>query len=411
MTAPPLATEARLPNRRIVIPALGITQIFAWGSTFYLPAVLAPFIAKDTGWSYDWIIGGVSVGLLVAGLASPTVGLLIAKSGGRTVLAGGAFLLAAGLFGIGIAPSLPWYFAGWAVIGLGMSASLYDAAFSALGGIYGSQSRSAITSLTLFGGFASTVCWPLSAVLAEHVGWRGACLTYAAIQVAIALPILLLALPHHARAIDKDSAPTERKLVRLQRAEYVVFALLALVLTIGAAILSIMGTQLLLILIARGLDVPVAVGLGAIVGPSQVGARVIEMLAGSRYHPVWTMVASAVLVAISALMLTGGFPIIALAIALYGAGNGIGSIARGTVPLALFGPKRYPVLMGRLALPLLVAMAISPFIGGLIFQRGGPDSVLALLTAIALANVVLVGALGVLTWRHVRDPDFDDIPR
>jgi hypothetical protein len=316
------------------------------------------------------------------------------------VLASGALLLAAGLLGIGIAPSLPWYLAGWALIGLGMSAGLYDAAFSTLGGNYGSQSRSAITSLTLFGGFASTVCWPLSAYLAERVGWRGACLTYATMQVAIALPIQLLVLPRRLRAVDAHVGAKERTSIQLERSEYVVFALLALVLTIGAAILSIIGTHLLLILIARGLDMSVAVGLGAIVGPSQVGARVIEMLAGSRYHPVWTMVASAVLVAIAALMLTGGFPIIALVIALYGAGNGIGSIARGTVPLALFGAKRYPVLMGRLALPLLMAMAISPFIGGLIFQNGGADRVLALLTAMALANVVLVGALRMLTWRH-----------
>jgi MFS family permease len=121
-------------------------------------ASYAPFIAKDTGWSYDLIIGGVAVGLLVAGLSATRVGHLIANMGGRPVLAGGALLLAAGLLGIGLAPSFAWYLAGWVVIGLGMSAGLYDAAFSTLGGIYGSQSRSAITSVTLFGGFASTVC-------------------------------------------------------------------------------------------------------------------------------------------------------------------------------------------------------------------------------------------------------------
>jgi len=398
-------TEGRVaeaPDRRVIVPALGVTQILAWGSTFYLPAVLAPFIAKDTGWSYEMIIGGVSAGLLVAGLASPRVGHLIVRRGGRPVLVGGALLLAGGLLGIGFAPSFPWYLAGWLVIGLGMSAGLYDAAFSTLGTIYGSQSRSAITSLTLFGGFASTVCWPLSAFLAEQLGWRGACFIYAAIQVVIALPIYVLALPSQSRAVEADVTAKGGAKVRLLCSEYPVFALLAVVLTIGAAILSVMGTHLLLILIARGLDVSVAVGLGAIVGPSQVGARVIEMLAGSRYHPMWTMVASAVLVAIAAFMLVGGFPIIAIAIGLYGAGNGIGSIARGTVPLALFGPKRYPVLMGRLALPLLIAMAISPFIGGLAFQKGGADWVLAPLAAFALANVVLVVAFGVLMWRQTQ---------
>jgi hypothetical protein len=144
---------------------------------------------------------------------------------------------------------------------------------------------------------------------------------------------------------------------------------------------------------ARGLELAAAVALGTIVGPAQVGARVIEMLAGRHYHPVWTMIASAVLVAISAVMLLAGFPLVALAIVLYGAGNGIGSVARGTLPLALFGAERYPVLMGRLALPLLVAMAVSPYLGGLAFQRGGADATLGMLAALALTNVALVIAL------------------
>src|SRR6516162_9145664 len=136
-----------LSDRRIIIPALGITQIFAWGSTFYLPAALAPLIASDTGWPYDLTVGGVSVGLLVAGLASPRVGHLIADKGGRLVLAIGALLLAAGLLGLGTASNLIWYLVAWVVVGLGMSASLYDAAFSTLGRIYGSGSRTAITAV------------------------------------------------------------------------------------------------------------------------------------------------------------------------------------------------------------------------------------------------------------------------
>ena len=388
-----------LPDRRIVIPALGIAQIFAWGSTFYLPAALAPLIATDTGWTYDLIVGGVSVGLLVAGLAAPRVGRLIAANGGRPVLAIGALLLAAGLIGIGTAANFAWYLAGWVVIGLGMSASLYDAAFSTLGRIYGARSRTALTSVTLFGGFASTVCWPLSAFLAARYGWRGACFTYAAIQLAVALPIHLFALPQ-ATASGAGVVIEPRPPARLRRDEYATFGLLAAVLTLGASVLSIIGTHLLPILTARGLDMAVAVGLGAIVGPAQVGARIIELLIGNRYDPVWTIVASAVVVAIAAVLMVSGFPIIALAIALYGAGNGIGSVARGTVPLALFGADRYPVLMGRLGFPLLMAMAVSPYLGGLAFQKGGADLTLWLVTAIASANVVLVAALRVATWRR-----------
>ncbi len=388
-----------LPDRRVVIPALGITQIFAWGSTFYLPAALAPSIARDTGWTYDWIVGGVSIGLLVAGLASPRVGYLIADKGGRPVLAIGALLLATGLLVIGNGTGFIWYLFGWVVIGLGMSASLYDAAFSTLGRIYGSHSRTAITSVTLFGGFASTVCWPLSVFLAARFGWRGTCLTYAAIQIAIALPIHLLALPH-ATTTEEGTAIKAKPLVHLRRDEHVTFGLLAAVLTLGAAVLSIMGTHLLPILMARGFEVALATGLAAILGPAQVGARVIELLIGNRYDPVWTIVASAVLVAIVVfMMMIAGFSVVALTIALYGAGNGIGSVARGTVPLALFGPDRYPVLMGRVGFPLLMAMAVSPYLGGLAFQKGGADLTLSLVSAIALVNVVLVGVLRLTTWR------------
>jgi predicted MFS family arabinose efflux permease len=387
-----------LPDRRVVIPALGITQILAWGSTFYLLAVLAPLIARDTGWTFDLIVGGVSVGLFVAGLAAPRVGRLIAQKGGRPVLAIGAVLMAAGHLGIGLAPNLACYFAGWVLIGLGMSAGLYDAAFATLGRIYASQARSAITAVTLFGGFASTVCWPLSAILAAQVGWRGTCIAYAAIQIAIALPIHLSALP--SATTSGTDMETKRPPVKLDRTEWVLFALLAGVLTISVAILAIVGTHLLLILTARGVDMAVAVALGTIIGPAQVGARVIEMVAGSRYHPVWTMIASAVLVAIAAAMLFFNFPIAALAVALYGAGNGIGSVARGTLPLALFGPDRYPVLTGRIAFPLLVAMAVSPFLAGLAFQRGGADLTLGFLTALAFANVALVGMLWAMTRRR-----------
>jgi predicted MFS family arabinose efflux permease len=393
-------TEASdaLPDRRVVVTALGVTQILAWGSTFYLLAVLAPYIARDTGWAYDRVIAGVSVGLLVAGIVSPRVGRFIATHGGRPVLAISALLLAAGLAALGLAPNFPLYLAAWAIVGLGMGAGLYDAAFSTLGYIYGSQARGTITSVTLFGGFASTVCWPLSAYLVHAFGWREACLVYAAIQIAVALPLHLLVLPHGRARSGADAAAGGAPL-RLQPGEHAAFAILSIVITIGAAILSTVGTHLLPLLQARGLELAAAVALGTIVGPAQVGARVVEMLAGRHYHPVWTMIASAVLVAISAVMLFTGFPIVALAIVLYGAGNGIGSVARGTVPLALFGAERYPVLMGRLALPLLVAMAVSPYLGGLAFRQGGADATLGMLAGLALTNVLLVFALWFVVLR------------
>jgi MFS family permease len=188
-----VAPEA--PSRVVVISALGVTQIFAWGSSYYLPAVLAKPIAADTGWSLSWVVGGLSLGLLIAGLVSPLVGRAIARRGGRPVLAGSAGLLAAGLSALALAHSLPAFLVAWALVGLGMGAGLYDPAFATLGRLYGHGGRSAITTLTLFGGFASTVCWPLSAFLDAHLGWRGACLVYAGFQLAVALPAYLFRGP------------------------------------------------------------------------------------------------------------------------------------------------------------------------------------------------------------------------
>src|SRR4051812_28618978 len=179
----------------VVVSALGVGQIMAWGSSFYLTPVLAKPIAEETGWPLTWVVGALSLGLLVSGLVSPRVGRAIDRSGGRNVLAASAVLLGAGLACLGLAPNLPGFVLGWVVIGMGMGAGLYDPAFSALGRLYGEGARSAITQVTLYGGFASTVCWPLSAFLLERLGWRATCLAYAAIQLALILPLYLTALP------------------------------------------------------------------------------------------------------------------------------------------------------------------------------------------------------------------------
>lgn len=171
--AAPSIMARQAPKQRVVIAALGLGQIFAWGSSYYLPAVLANPIAAGTGWPPMWIIGGLSLGLVAAGVVSPRVGRLIEQRGGRRVLAASAVLFAAGPAVLAWAHSLAVYVAGWLIIGLGIGTGLYDPAFATLGCLYGRAARAAVTALTLFGGFASTVCWPLSAYLVGEVGWRG----------------------------------------------------------------------------------------------------------------------------------------------------------------------------------------------------------------------------------------------
>ncbi len=386
------AKPATQRTRLVVVASIGIAQILVWGSSYYLPAVLARPTGADTGWPLAWVIGSLSLGLLVSGLVSPLVGRLIERQGGRPVLASSAVLLAVGLLVTGLAPNLPVFVAGWAVIGLAMGAGLYDPAFATLGRIYGEQARGTITQVTLFGGFASTVCWPLSAALVDHAGWRGACLTYAAISLVVVLPLYLFGLPREA-ARPPPSPTTGRRPGRVRPDQRIAFLLLAAGLTLASMIMTVVAVQLLALLQTRGLTLAAAVGLGALVGPSQVGARVLEAALGRGRHPIWSLVASAALVAIGLGMLAAEPGAIAVGLILYGAGSGVRSIAQGTVPLALFGREGYAVLMGRLALPKLVAQAASPSLGALMLGAFGADATVVILCAVAVVNIGLALAL------------------
>jgi MFS family permease len=250
---------SKVPSRVVIISVLGVTQIFAWGSSYYLPAVLAKPIAFDTGWSLSWVVGGLSLGLLIAGLVSPWVGRAIARRGGRPVLAVSAALFAVGLSALALAHSLPAFLIAWALIGLGMGAGLYDPAFATLGRIYGHGGRSAITTLTLFGGFASTVCWPLSAFLDAHFGWRGACLVYAGFQLAVALPAYLFVLPRESPPAPLSVSPNSQSRAPTSHSPRgSIFLLVAATITLSSVISTTLSVHLLTVLQARGFTLAAA---------------------------------------------------------------------------------------------------------------------------------------------------------
>ncbi|UHC18070.1 MFS transporter [Methylobacterium currus] len=380
-------------SRLAVVSALGVVEILSWGSSFYLPAILAGPVADSTGWPLAGIVGGLTLGLLVAAFASPHVGAAIQRHGGRPVLALAACLLAAGLVTLALAPVLPVYLAGWLLLGLGMACGLYDPAFATLARLYGAAARPAITTLTLWGGFASTVCWPLSAFLVAQTGWRGACLAYAALHLLVTLPLALLFVPPApALATTTDAHRADGPLSARERR---VFLLFAGVLVLGGAIMSLVSVHLIALLQTRGVALASAVSYGALIGPAQVGARIVEMALKGRHHPLWTLTAAFGLVALGLALLAGGVPGPGLWLVLYGGGNGIYSIARGTVPLALFGPDRYPLLAGRLARPGLIAQALAPPAGAFVLTQAGAGPLWGLLLACALVNLGLIGAL----WR------------
>jgi MFS family permease len=389
------------PSPWRVVPALGLMQILAWASSYYLPAVIARPVAESMGWPLSWAVGGVSLGLLMSGLAAPRVGRTIDRSGGRPVLAASSILLAGGLALLALSQGVGTYLAAWLVIGLGMGAGLYDAAFAALGRSYGERARGAITALTLFGGFASTVGWPFSAWLTESLGWRGACGVYAALQLALALPVYLVALPRERRrpagsskaeTVPAGPAPPKRPVQRRT-----VLALLASAFTLGDVIWSVLSVHVIMILRARGLPLAEAVALGALVGPSQVAARAVEMLTGRHYHPIWTLTSSSLLFAAGVALLWIGPPLLAIGFMLYGAGGGMRSIARGTLPLALFGAPGYPTLIGRLATPSLLAQSVSPILGALLLERVGATFLTGVLAGIALVQLLSVALLWVFS--------------
>lgn len=386
--------EAALrPRFSVVVASLGVAQVLAWGSTYYLPAVLAAAIVTDTGWPPAWVVGGLSVGLLVSGLVSPFIGAQIDRRGGRPVLVASALLLAAGLVILGCSASLPIYLFGWSVVGLGMGAGLYDPAFSTLGRLYGPGARSAITYLTLIAGFSSTLCWPASAYLAAHIGWRATCLSYAVVHIAIVLPCYIFGLPKEPARRRTSAAPRAAAKVTLRPGQGVAFALLAGSLSLAALVMTVIAVDVIALLQARGLSAATAVGLGAMIGPSQVAARILEVGFGRRIHPIWGMLAASIAIATGLAMLLGGPGTIMAGILLYGAGNGIRSITRGTVPLALFGIDGYPVVMGRLSLPVLVTQATAPSLGVLLMSRCGPHGTISVLCGLSAINVLMALAL------------------
>jgi hypothetical protein len=247
----------------------------------------------------------------------------------------------------------------------------------------------------LFGGFASTVCRPLSAFLDAHLGWRGACFVYAAVQIAVALPIYLFVLPRETQrpvtTAATAAAPTPAAALAISRRG--LFVLLAATITLASIISTVLSVHLLTILQGKGLALAAAVSLGALVGPSQVAARTIEMFIARFHHPIWTKLAATSLVTVGLAALWTGSQVITLALVLYGAGIGLESIARGTLPLAIFGSERYPVVMGRIAMPSLITQAAAPSVGALLLEIGGLNGALAVFLAAAACNALLVVGL------------------
>lgn len=381
--------ERQLP----IILALGTTQTLAWASSYYLPAIIATPISRELEISTNWFFAAFSAALIISGLLGPCVGRKIDIVGGRQVLSISNMMLALGLVLLGSAHSILILIIAWFFLGIGMGMGLYDAAFGVLGRIYGDKARSAITGITLLAGFASTVGWPFTAWGVETIGWRNTCFSWAAAHMLIGLPLNLYFIP----SIKSDKI----KVVAAFKPHIAIdrtMILLAFAFAASWTVTGAMSAHLPRILESTGATTLQAIAAGAFIGPAQVIARIIEASFLSGYHPLITTRIACMTNPLGTAILIGlGGPASSVFAIFYGTGNGILTIARGTLPLAIFGPEHYGYRLGLLGAPARIAQAIAPLVFSILIDHLG-NSVLIVSSALSLSALIALSFVPIVHY-------------
>ncbi|MFB9262622.1 MFS transporter [Bradyrhizobium erythrophlei] len=397
--------------RRVVV-ALGLGQLVSWGVTYYLIGGFGEQIAADLGWSRDVVYGGFAASLLVMGLSSPLVGRLVDRRGGRDVMVAGAVVNAAGCAGLALSHHVEAYVGSWIVLGLGMRMTLYDAAFAALARIGGAGARRAMSEITLPGGLAATVFWPLGHILSEQFGWRAALLAYAGFAV-LTVPLYLTIPGRRYAGRPRADAAGPRRPLAASRQQVVLAGGLYAVIATGANFLNAgMSAHMIAVLAGLGLSASVAVWIATLRGVGQSAARLCEVLFGRRIDPVELNLLACLIIPVSFIagLLSGSSREMAIAFALlYGACNGILTITRGTLPLVLFDHRSYGTLVGRLIVPSFVLPAAAPLIYAVVIDRLGNAGALYLSAGIAIVTLAAAFLLRVLYPRS--GPEAEPGPR
>lgn len=401
-----------------VVTTLGTAQTLAWASSYYLAAMLARPMAADLGVAEPTVFAAFSLALVVSAFVGPHSGRRIDRWGGRPVLMATSVGFALGLAMLALASGPVGLFAAWLVLGLAMGSGLYEAAFASLVRLYGHDARNAITGITLIAGFASTVGWPLSAALEHAWGWRGACWAWAGLHLLIGLP-LNAGLPRAAQQAAAPEPPVPSHAPASTPPTMAAPAatpdgpplrtavLLAWVFAVTWFISTAMAAHLPHLLDAVGAAPGAVIAIGALVGPAQVAGRLLEFGLLRRLHPLLSARAAALMHPLGAvLMALAGAPVAAVFAVLHGAGNGILTIAKGTLPLALFGTAGYGHRQGLLMLPARLGQALSPWLFGLLLARLGPAVLWcsAGLALTALAALLLIHAPASPSGDPLEDP-------
>ena len=389
--------RSRVDAMVVAVNALGITQITAWGTSFYCLGVLAKPIVADTGWPLTTVFLGFSVALLVMGFISTWVGRIIDRVGARAVMCIGTIIVSAGLLALSQVRDPVTYLAIWAVLGIGMRCCLYDAAFAALVQVTPKRGRKAISYLTLYGAYASTVFWVIGHYLNEAYGWRGTLIAFAAINLGICLPLNWLGLarrdPVKATAPEKSSTPSPEGPVLEGRMRVIGMFLFALIMSLNGFVFGIISIQLVPLLEAAGLAGATAVWVASLKGHGQFVGRVVEIFFG-RNLKAMTIARIAIGVVPASLLLLflahGELVQLVAFTLLLGAAQGVITIVRGAVPLALFGAKGYGTVLGVVATPILFVNALSPAIFALLVDQFGWQTSLYALFACAIATWISI---------------------
>ena len=365
--------------------ALGTSQLVMWGISYYMVAVFGQPIAAETGWSRTEVFGGFSVALVAMGLLSGRIGRAIDVKGGRLVMTAGSVLAAAACLVVAASHHLAVFYAGWLALGAAMRMTLYDAAFASLARVGGPEARRPIAQITLLGGLASTALWPIGQALVEWLGWRWALVAYAGFALAT-VPLHLM-IPERRYAFEASgtagaTAPRADTPARIALAGF----LYASLVTLSSALNSAMSAHMISILGALGLASGVAVAIGMLRGVGQSAARGAQVLFGRRLDPLALGLVATMLLPVGFVvgLWSGVSPAAGIAFALlYGAGNGLITIIRGTQPLVLFDPAAYGQIVGRLIGPSFFVSALAPAALAFLIERHGAAAALHVSTVIA----------------------------
>jgi MFS family permease len=381
----------RLKTRAtLTVAVVGTTQTLAWASSYYLPAILAEPIAAGLGISKALFFGFFSASLLLQAALGPIIGRAIDHHGGRGVLVLSNLVLAGGLGWLALTQGPAGLAGAWILLGIGMALGLYDSAFATLTALYGLEARAPITGITLIAGFASTLGWPVSALLNAHFGWRGACLGWAAVNLLICLPMNRLLIPRPAGPVRSTAAAAGEAPAPSNGMAVLAFVFGAVGFVTGA-----MAAHLPRLLELAGASAGAAIAAASLMGPAQVAARLFEFGVLKRLHPLVSTRLALLMHPLAAACLGAlGGPAASVFALLHGAGNGLLTISRGTLPLALFGPAGYGLRTGIIAAPARVTTAAAPLLFGLLLDAMGTGALVvsAGLSLAALAALTLLRA-------------------